>query len=39
VTGFNNEAIPTTAIPVSITNKSGGINNITVNLTLIQIEQ
>jgi hypothetical protein len=38
-TGFSNEAIPTTAIPVSITNKSGGINNITVNLTLIQIEQ
>lgn len=38
-TGFNNEPIPTTAIPVAITNKSGSLNNITVNLTLIQIEQ
>jgi hypothetical protein len=37
--GFSNEAIPTTAIPISVTNKSGSINNITVNLTLVQIEQ
>ncbi len=37
--GFNNETVVTTAIPIAVTNKSGGINNITVNLTLIQIEQ
>lgn len=39
VIGFSNEAIPTTAIPIAVTNKSGGLNNITVNLTLVQIEQ
>jgi hypothetical protein len=37
--GFNVEAIPTTAIPISVTNKSGSTNNITVTLTLLQTEQ
>ncbi len=38
VFGFNNESSPTTNIPISVTNKSGGSAAITVTLTLIQLE-
>ena len=38
VFGFNNENSPTTNIPISVTNKSGGSAAITVTLTLIQLE-
>jgi hypothetical protein len=37
--GFNNEASPTTAIPVAVTNKSGSTAAITVTLTVLQLEQ
>jgi hypothetical protein len=36
--GFNNEASPTTAIPVAITNLSGSSAAITTVLTLLQLE-
>ena len=36
--GFNNETSPTTAIPLAITNKTGGTAAITVTLTILQIE-
>jgi hypothetical protein len=36
--GFNNEATPTTSIPIRVTNKSGGTTSITITLTVIQLE-
>jgi hypothetical protein len=36
--GFNAETIPTTTIPVAITNKSGTSANITVTLTIVKLE-
>lgn len=36
--GFNNEATPTTSIPLAVTNNSGSTASITVTLTLIKIE-
>jgi hypothetical protein len=36
--GFNNESSPTTDIYATITNKSGISTNITVNLTILQLE-
>ena len=36
--GFNDEAIPTSAIPIAITNKSGTTTAITVVLTILQLE-
>ena len=36
--GFNNEASPTTAIPVAITNLSGSSAAITATVTLLQLE-
>lgn len=36
--GFNNEATPTTTIPLAVTNKSGSSAAITVTLTVLQIE-
>jgi hypothetical protein len=36
--GFNNETLPTTAIPIAVTNLSGGTTTITVTLTLLQLE-
>ncbi len=36
--GFNNETIPTSAIPIAVTNKSGASATITVTLTLLQAE-
>jgi hypothetical protein len=36
--GFNNETIPTGAIPMAVTNKSGGSATVTVTLTILQIE-
>lgn len=36
--GFNNEATPTTNIPISVTNKSGSTGVITVTLTVLQTE-
>lgn len=36
--GFNNETSPTTDIPITVTNKSGGTTTITVTLTLLQLE-
>ena len=36
--GFNNESIPTTTIPVNITNLSGSAAAITVTLTVLQLE-
>ena len=38
VHGFNDEATPTTNIPVAITNLSGNTTAITVTLTLLQLE-
>jgi len=38
VIGFNNEASPTTTIPVRVTNKSGSTAAVTVTLTLIKLE-
>jgi hypothetical protein len=38
VIGFNNEASPTTTIPVRVTNKSGSTSAVTVTLTLIKLE-
>ncbi len=36
--GFNNEASPTTAIPLAVTNKTGSTTTITVTLTIVQLE-
>jgi hypothetical protein len=36
--GFNNEASPTTNIPIAVTNKSGNTAAITVTLTVLQLE-
>lgn len=36
--GFNNEATPTTNIPIAVTNKSGNTAAITVTLTVLQLE-
>ena len=36
--GFSNEAIPTTSIPIAITNKAGTTTAITVVLTILQLE-
>jgi len=36
--GFNNETIPTSSIPMAVTNKSGSTATITVTLTLLQAE-
>ena len=38
VFGFNDEATPTTNIPVAVTNLSGSAATITVTLTLLQAE-
>jgi hypothetical protein len=38
IVGYNNEASPTTNIPVKIYNNSGATNTITVTLTLIKLE-
>ena len=38
VVGFNNESSPTTVIPVVVTNKSGGSADITVSLSIVQLE-
>jgi hypothetical protein len=38
IVGYNNEASPTTNIPVKIYNNSGSTNAITVTLTLIKLE-
>lgn len=39
VMGYSNEAVPTTGIPIAVTNKSGAPANISVTLTILQIEQ
>jgi hypothetical protein len=36
--GFNDEATPTTSIPLAITNKSGASANISVTLTIVKYE-
>lgn len=36
--GFNNETVPTTDIPIRVTNKSGGSADITVTVTILQLE-
>lgn len=36
--GFNNEASPTTNIPVRVTNKSGSTTTVTVTLVVVQLE-
>jgi len=38
VMGFNGETVPTTSIPIAVTNRSGASNAITVTLTLLQLE-
>lgn len=38
VLGFNDEAIPTTAVYLTVTNKSGITSVVTVTLTILQIE-
>ena len=38
VFGFNDEASPTTTIPIAVTNKSGASAAITVTLTILQLE-
>ena len=38
VFGFNDEALPTTAIALAVTNKSGSSSVVTVTLTILQIE-
>lgn len=38
VLGFNDEATPTTDIPITVTNLSGGNSAITVTLTLLKLE-
>ena len=35
---FNNEATPTTVIPISVTNNSGSAQTITVTLKILQLE-
>jgi len=39
VIGYNDEPVVTDSIPISVTNKSGTIANITVTLTLLRLEQ
>lgn len=36
--GFNNEAIPTTAVQLAVTNKSGASADISITLALLQLE-
>jgi hypothetical protein len=36
--GFNNEAVPTTAIELAVTNKSGASADISITLALLQLE-
>lgn len=36
--GFNDEATPTTSIPLAVTNKSGASANISVTLTIVKYE-
>ena len=36
--GFNNESVPTTAIELAVTNKSGASANISITLALLQLE-
>jgi len=36
--GFNNEGLPTTNIPVRVTNKSGSTTDVTVTLVVVQLE-
>jgi len=38
VLGFNNELLPTTSIPATVTNRSGTTTTITVTVTLVQLE-
>ena len=38
VGGFNNETIPTTSIPIKVTNLSGSSTTITITLTLLSLE-
>jgi hypothetical protein len=38
VLGFNNELLPTTSIPATVTNRSGTTTAITVTVTLVQLE-
>jgi hypothetical protein len=39
VMGYSDETIPTVSIPIAVTNKSGSPANISVTLTILQIEQ
>ena len=39
VLGFNDETIPTTSIPIAVTNNSTVSTSITVTLTMVQTEQ
>lgn len=39
VFGFNNETTPTTNIPIAVTNLSGSLADITVTLTVLQLEE
>jgi hypothetical protein len=36
--GFNNESVPTTAIELAVTNKSGASTDISITLALLQLE-
>lgn len=38
VFGMNNESTPTTTVPITVTNNSGGATAINVTLTLLQLE-
>lgn len=38
IIGFNNETVPTTNIPITVTNKSGTTRAFTITLTLLQLE-
>lgn len=38
VIGFNNESVVTNNVPLAVTNKSGGVANITVTLTAVEME-
>jgi hypothetical protein len=39
IMGYSDETIPTVSIPIAVTNKSGAPANISVTLTILQIEQ
>jgi len=39
VLGFNDETVPTTTIPIAVTNNSGATATITVTLTLVKTEE